>query len=276
MAITPNNLFVKKKNLALVLSGGAVRGFAHIGVLDVLDENKIPIDVIVGTSMGSIVGGIYACGKLKEFEQDIIKQSESKLRALFWNLKFKKPGSDSEKLFGKFLYKYIGKKKIEDLGIDFTAIATDLKTGKEVYINKGSLLKAVLASSCLPGLCNPVEIGNKLLIDGGVVDPLPQSYGMTKANKVIAVNAMPKKYVYKKNLSFYNVLLNASSIMSNALVNLEKTLSISQLQKDKIIFIQLPTEKRDAFDFYKIEELIKIGRRTAKAYIKKIIELVHD
>jgi NTE family protein len=169
--------FPKKKKLALVLSGGSARGLAHIGVLEVLEENKIPIDAVVGTSMGAVIGGIYAAGKLKEFKEEIIKMSHSRMRAIFWTLKFRRFDVDPSKAFGPVLSKYLKNKKIQDLGIDFTAIATDLKTGEEVYLNEGNLVKAILASVCLPGICHPMTLGKRLLIDGGVVDPLPQGYG---------------------------------------------------------------------------------------------------
>ena len=102
----------KKKKLALVLSGGGARGLAHIGVLEVLEENKIPIDAIVGTSMGAVIGGIYASGKLKEFREEIVKLSHSKLRSMIWGLKFTRLDSDAEKSFGPMLDKFIKNKKI--------------------------------------------------------------------------------------------------------------------------------------------------------------------
>lgn len=276
MALNKIPIFQKKKELAIVLSGGSARGIAHIGVMEVLEENKIPIDAIVGTSMGALIGAIYACGAMKEFKKEIVKLSESRLKSMFWELKLKKPGSDTEKAFGPFLNNFIKNKKIENLGIDFTAVATDLRTGKEVYINKGSLLKAVLASISLPGLFHPFELGNKLLIDGGVVDPLPESYGLSIARKVIAVNAMPKKYIHKRGDNFYEVLLEASNIMSNTLVNMENMMNLSTFKERKLVFIQLKTENRNPFDFYKLNELIEIGRKAAKSHLKEIIKLVHE
>ena len=267
----------KKKDLALVLSGGSARGLAHIGVLEVLEKNKIPIDAIVGTSMGAIVGGIYAAGKLKEFKEDLISLSHSRMKALFWSIKLRKPDSDPEKVVGPFLNKYIQDKKIENLGIDFTAVATNLKNGREVFINKGSLLKAVLASMCLPGIFHPVEIGHKLLIDGGVVDPLPQNYGFIIAKKVIAVNAMPKKICYKQNNNgVFEVLSEASGIISNTLLNLENLITLQTFKDEKGLFIQLKTDNRKPFDFYNIKELIDIGRKEANKNIKKIIKFVRD
>ncbi len=267
----------KKKNLALVLSGGSARALAHIGVLEVLDKNKIPIDAIVGTSMGAVVGGIYAAGELKEFKEEIVELSHSKMKALFWSLKLKKPDSNPEKIVGPFLNQFIKNKKIESLGIDFTAVATDLKTGNEVFINKGSLLKGILASMCLPGIFHPVEIGHKFLIDGGVVDPLPQNYGHIIARKVIAVNAMPKKIKYqRKDNGIFEVLSEASGIMSNTLLNLENIITLQTFKDDKGFFMQLNTEGRKPFDFYDISKIVNVGRKAAKKDIKKIIKFVRE
>jgi len=267
----------KKKNLALVLSGGSARGIAHIGVLEILDENKIPIDAIVGTSMGAVIGGIYAAGKLKEFKEEIIKLSHSKMRSMIWSLKFKRFDSDPKKSFGPVLDKFIKNIKIENMGIDFTAIATDLKTGNEVYLNKGNLTKSILASVCLPGICHPMEIGKRLLIDGGVVDPLPQGYGEMIAEKVISVNAMPSKYQYKKKKNgVFEVLSDAAGIMTHTLMNLEKTLNLETVKKDNIVFIQLDIDGRNPFDFSNADELINIGRKAAKKHIKEIIKLVRE
>ena len=271
------SLSKKKKNLALVLSGGSARGLAHIGVLEVLEENKIPIDAIVGTSMGAVIGGIYSAGKLKEFKKEILDLSHSKIRSMFWTLKFSRFDTDTEKSFAPMLNKFMKDKKIEKLGIDFTAVATDLKTGEEVYIKKGNLTKAILASVCLPGICHPVEIGKRLLIDGGIVDPLPQGYGEMIAEKVISVNAMPKKYQYKKKKDgVFEVLSDAAGIMTHNLMRLERELDIKSKDKKNLVYIQLNTQNRKPFDFYNIDSLIRIGRKAAKENLKDIIKMVRD
>jgi NTE family protein len=268
-------VFRKKRNLALVLSGGSARALAHIGVLEVLEEHHVPIDAIVGTSMGALVGGLYAAGKLNEFKKDIIRISSNKLTSFFLSRRLKKMNTNTKTAIGPFLKKYIGKRKIEDLDINFTAIATDLKTGEEVFLNKGSLLNSIFASIALPGVFQPVELGERILIDGGVVDPLPQKYGHLIAEKVIAVNAMPRKYKYKKcNNGVFEVLSTASDIMLHNLMDLKKMINIPDPRKNKFIFIQLKTRKRDPFDFYNIKKIIDLGRKEAKKNIKKIKKLV--
>ena len=152
----------KKKKLALVLSGGSARGLAHIGVLEVLEENHVPIDVIVGTSIGALIGGIYAAGSLKEFKEEVVRLTHHRITSLFFSRRFKRMNADNNVPIEKLLKKFIKGKKIEDLSISFSAIATDLKTGEEIFIEKGDLLKAILASIALPGLFKPIEFGNKL------------------------------------------------------------------------------------------------------------------
>lgn len=272
-------VFEKKKNLALVLSGGTARGLAHIGALEVLEENHIPIDAIVGTSMGALVGGLYAAGTLKEFTKEIKKLSESRIRALFFSRKLNRimknmKNLDSNKTIGPFLSKFTKGKQIEDLGICFTAVATDLRTGKEVFINKGDLLKAILASVSIPGIFHPVKFGKKILVDGGVIDPIPQKYAHLIARKAIIINAIPKKFTYEsKGDSVMEVISDAAGIMSNTLANLESIISFKYFRKERFVFIQMNTEKTDSLDFSKVNELLKIGRRAAKKELKNIIEL---
>ena len=261
-------VFEKKRNLALVLSGGSARGLAHIGVLEVLEENHIPIDAVVGTSMGALVGGIYASGNLKAFKEKILRLSKHHIVTLFLTYKLRKMNSNVSSV-ETFLKPFIGNKKIEDLPLNFTAVATDLRTGKEVFLNEGKLLKAILASIAIPGVFKPVKYQNKLLVDGGVVDPLPQRYGMTIANKVISINAMPSEFKYKRESDMFDIISEAIGIMSHELI-----VTKLDLKKPDCCFIQLKTEDVAAFDFSHIEKRIELGRIAAKKNLKKIISLV--
>ena len=260
-------MFIKKRNLALVLSGGSARGLAHIGVLEVLEKHHVPIDTIVGTSMGALVGGLYAAGTLKEFQQDILRVSNSTLISLFLSHKIK-DGKTTTAEIENFLKKYTQKKKIEKLDIAFTAVATNLITGKEVFLNKGDLLKALLGSISLPGIFPPVKAGKQLLVDGGVVDPLPQHYGEFIAKKVIAVNAMPVHFKYKKEGDVFDVIAEAVGIMTNELIALKSK------ECAESVFIQLNLEKIDSFDFSQAPKIIAHGRTMAEKHIEKIIALV--
>ena len=241
---------VKKRKLGLALSGGSVRGLAHIGFLEVLEENHIPVDFIVGTSMGALIGGIYSAGKLKEFKKKILKISRNKILTLLLSNKIKKGQTESH--------------EIEKILKEFVAVATDLKTGKEIFLDKGNLLKSIIASISIPGIFNPVRMNKMILVDGGVIDPLPQNYATKRANKVIAVNAMPDKFIYKKNADVFDIISESVAIISNKLISYRKD--------PNHLFIQIRTRGIDSFDIKHAEEIIELGRKAAKKNLKKIIK----
>ena len=254
---------VKKRKLGLALSGGSVRGLAHIGFLEVLEENHIPVDFIVGTSMGALIGGIYSAGKLKEIKKKILKISRNKILTLLLSNKIKKGQTESHEI-EKILKEFVGSKRIQDLSVEFVAVATDLKTGKEIFLDKGNLLKSIIASISIPGIFNPVRMNKMILVDGGVIDPLPQNYATKRANKVIAVNAMPDKFIYKKNADVFDIISESVAIISNKLISYRKD--------PNHLFIQIRTRGIDSFDIKHAEEIIELGRKAAKKNLKKIIK----
>jgi NTE family protein len=259
-------LFEKKRDLALVLSGGSARGLAHIGVLEVLEKHHVPIEAIVGTSMGAVIGGLYAAGTLNDFKQKLIKLSENKILSMFISHRIKR-GDTNIHAVEPFLKEFTKNKRIEDLDLAFTAVATDLKTGKEVFLNKGDLLTAILASISIPGVFTPVQIDNMLLVDGGVLDPLPQKYGHLIAEKVISVNAMPEHYKYKSENDIQGFLSEVGGIMIHEILN------HNLIHNDKSLFIQLKTDTIEHFDFSDVEKIIGLGRSAAKKHIKEIVKL---
>jgi NTE family protein len=256
----------KKGKLALALSGGSVKGLAHIGFLEVLEENHIPIDVIVGTSMGALIGGLYSAGKLKEFKKEILKISKSQILSTILTAKLRKGNTDTTRL-EKILKKYIPKTKTENLAINFTAIATNLNTGKEVFLDKGPLIKNILASVSIPGIFKPIKIKGMTLVDGGVIDPLPKEYASKKAEKVISVNAIPTKFKFKKESEIFDIISESVGIITNRLINLERKSNKNHL------FIQMKTRGIGSFEFKNADKVINIGRKAAKKNIKKIIRL---
>jgi NTE family protein len=265
-----------KKGVALVLGGGTARGLAHIGVIEVLEENHIPIDAIVGTSMGALVGGLYASGDLKKFKEKMIKLSKNKISLFFITKKLKSMKNVSDSAMDNFLKDIMKDRKIEKLPIDFTAIATDINSGEEVYLKEGSLLKAISASTCIPGVFRPVNLNNRFLVDGGVVDPLPQKYASEIAQKIIIVNAMPKEFKYaRESNDVFEVLSKATSIMANTLLNLKNIIDI-QSSKNNHVFIQLNTDKIGPFDFSDVPGLIELGRKEATKNLSNILELIKD
>jgi NTE family protein len=161
----------KRPKLGLALSGGATHGAAHIGVLQILEREGIKPDVVAGTSAGALVGSAYCAGvPLDELEKlflsmdwpTLVKFSLVKPLALF----------DTQPM-EEFLKKNIGDCEFKDLNLPFAAICCDIVTGERVVMDKGPVAPSVRASAAIPGLFSPVEIGGRLLVDGGVVDNLP-------------------------------------------------------------------------------------------------------
>ena len=161
-----------KKTISLVLSSGGARGLAHIGAIYCLEEEGYDIRYISGTSMGALVGGIYAAGKLKDYEvwvRALRRKDMVQLLDFGWG-----HGSlfKGERIID-VLKDLIGEHSIEDLPIGFTAVAADLKSKREVLFNKGPLFSAIRASIAMPLVFSPVVAENQVLVDGGILNPLP-------------------------------------------------------------------------------------------------------
>jgi NTE family protein len=204
-----------KPKIALVLGGGAARGFAHIGVIRALEQEKIPIDMIVGTSVGSLIGAIYA-SDMNSFELEWTAFSLERDQVFDYGIfsAFTSMGP----VKGDKLEEFVKSKvpgNIEDLKLPFAAIATDLNRGTRVVLDHGSVAKAVHASSAIPGVFNPVDHQGKLLVDGGVVENLPASVARERgADIVIAVDI--SEHVINFNITnLIDVMLQAVTIMSS-------------------------------------------------------------
>ena len=162
----------KKQSVSLVLGSGGARGLAHIGVIKYLEEHDFEIKSIAGCSIGAMVGGVYAAGKLAELEEwmcSITKMDMANLLDISWG----NGGLFKGDKVIDTLKELIGDVHIEKLDIPFTAVAADMITQKEVWINEGSLFDAIRASISLPLFFTPVKRKGKLLIDGGVLNPVP-------------------------------------------------------------------------------------------------------
>ena len=159
------------KKVALVLGSGGARGYAHIGVIEALEARGYQIGCIAGCSMGAVVGGIYAAGKLDEYREwtesldylDVLRLLDDSFRL---------GAIRGEKVFGK-IHEIVGEIDIEQLAIPYTAVATDLTNQQEIWFQEGCLHKAMRASAAIPSLFTPVTQGSRMLVDGGLLNPLP-------------------------------------------------------------------------------------------------------
>ncbi len=184
-----------KAQIGLALGGGAARGLAHIGVIEALIEAGLEPQIVAGTSIGAVAGGFYAAGRLEELHGFA---KELTLRRLLRYLDFNLAGSSlmSGKRLEKTLDTHIGDVQIENLPKKFVAIATELGTGQEVWLTKGSLAAALRASYALPGIFKPVRIGGRWLMDGALVNPVPVTVARAfGAQFVIAVTLHSGQYV---------------------------------------------------------------------------------
>ena len=159
------------KKVALVLGSGGARGYAHIGVIEELQERGYEIGCIAGCSMGAVVGGIFAAGKLREYRE--WTESLDYLDVLrLLDVSFRLGAIRGERVFGR-IHDIVGEINIEDLSIPFTAVATDLTNQQEIWFQEGCLHQAMRASAAIPSLFTPVVQGKRMLVDGGLLNPLP-------------------------------------------------------------------------------------------------------
>ena len=178
----------RRPKIGLALGGGAARGWAHIGLLKVLDEEGLRPDVIAGCSIGAVVGGCYAAGKLPALEAFARSLTKRRIMGL---LDFHLTGSG---LIGgdrlrRLLDMDIGSERIETLPTRFAAVATELSSGHEIWLTRGPLVEAMRASYALPGIFDPVKIGGRYLMDGALVNPVPVTIARALgADIVICVN----------------------------------------------------------------------------------------
>ncbi|MBI1650636.1 patatin-like phospholipase family protein [Hyphomicrobium sulfonivorans] len=177
-----------KAKIGLALGGGAARGWAHIGVLKALLKAGIKPDIIVGTSIGAVVGGCHAAGHLEELEGFA---RELTRRRVFGYLDFNFGGTaliNGQRLCNR-LEQHLGDLRIEDLPSRFSAVATELGSGHEIWLSRGKLVESMRASYALPGIFRPVKINDRWLFDGALVNPIPVSVARAHgARYVIAVN----------------------------------------------------------------------------------------
>ena len=212
----------KKIRIGLALGGGAARGFAHIGVIKALEAQGIIPEIVVGTSAGSVVGALYASG-YDGFTLQRTAMSMDEATISDWALPLfsKSPGVLKGEALQNYVNKAVGNVPMERLKKRFGAVATDLKTGESILFNKGNTGLAVRASSSVPSVFQPVKIGNKTYVDGGLVAPVPVKYTRDMgADFIIAVN-ISTQADSQATASSVDVLLQTFSIMGQRINSYE-------------------------------------------------------
>ncbi len=175
------------KRVALVLGSGGARGYAHIGVIEEIERRGYEITCVAGCSMGAVIGGIYAAGKLEDYRNWIESLDYLDVLRLV-DVSFRLGAIRGDKVFGQ-IRKIVGEINIEQLRIPYTAVATDLTNQQEIWFQEGCLHQAMRASAAIPSLFTPVMQGNRMLVDGGILNPLPiVPVVSSHSDLIIAVN----------------------------------------------------------------------------------------
>jgi NTE family protein len=289
---------IKRPKIGLVLSGGGAKGFAHIGVLKVLEEAGIKIDYIGGTSMGAVIGGLYASGynasqidsifKRTNFDElinDYIPRSSKnfygkkndELYAIvlpFSNFRVGIPEALSKGMYNYNLLSSLTRnvrhvRDFNKLPTPFLCIATNIETGEEVLLNKGNLVQAMMASSAFPSLFTPVEIDGNLLVDGGVVNNYPIKEVRNLGADIIIGVDVQDDLLKRKNLK------NATRILVQ-ITNLQSIDKMKSKIKDTDIYVKPDIRDFGVISFDKGEEIIRKGEEATFAVYEKIKSLVNE
>jgi NTE family protein len=289
---------LKRPKIGLVLSGGGAKGFAHIGVLKVLEEAGIKIDYIGGTSMGSIIGGLYASGynasqidsifKKTNFDElinDYIPRSSKnfygkkndELYAIalpFSNFRIGIPEALSKGMYNYNLLSGLTRnvrhvRDFNQLPTPFLCIGTNIETGEEVLLNKGNLVQAMMASSAFPSLFTPIEIDGNLLVDGGVVNNYPIKEVRNLGADIIIGVDVQDDLMNRKNLK------NATKILVQ-ITNLQSIDKMKNKIKDTDVYIKPDIRDYGVISFDKGEEIIRKGEEAAFAVYERIKSLTDE
>lgn len=251
---------IKNKKIGLALGGGATLGAAHIGVLKALNELNVPIHYISGTSIGALVAAFYCFDKDYNCIQDIAINMSWKDVA---SVSISKYGLFTNIKIENFLKNHIGTVTFKEGKIPMAFVATNILNGKKVILNKGDVAKSVAASCCIPGIFKPVEVGSRLLVDGGLVENVPISpLKKMGADFIIGVD-LNSGSSYKKPNNFMDILVNSyqTSMVSKTKI---QTRNIDVLVAPKL-------SDFSAVNTNKTKDLIEIGYQTGLESIQNLL-----
>lgn len=293
------------KTVSLVLGSGAARGLAHIGVIEWLDEHGYRIESIAGASMGALVGGIYAAGKLDVYKRWACALEKADV-VRFLDLAFSSEGLFKGGRIMDTLRDMVGDYNIEDLPIAYTAVATDLERQKEVWLTRGSLFDAIRASIAVPTIFTPQPYNGMKLLDGGLLNPVPiaptfkdvtdmtvaVNLNAARADRTHKGQAPPKsaqtalddpsgyheKVIQfldglqksiagrpKSDLGLFDLLSSSFETMQNAIANMKLASFTPE------VVINIPRHSCKAYEFYRAEEMAALGYR----YTEQAMERMH-
>lgn len=251
------------KTVSLVLGSGGARGHAHIGVIKALEDDGFKVRTIAGTSMGAIIGGIYAADKLQDYAEwayNLTRRDVVGLLDLSFSLKSIFKG---ERFFDE-LKKQMGEHRIEDLRKQFTAVATSLETQREVWLNEGSLFDSIRASAAVPGIFSPVTIGGQTLVDGALINPIPIAPTLndpTDLTVAVSLAGAPSADIEgaeeDEEPDGADLLVRSFDIMQGLITRFK----LAAYAPDRII--EIPRDACTFFEFHRAEEMAELGYERA-------------
>lgn len=278
-----------KKKVALVLSSGGARGYAHIGAIEELESQGYQITSVAGTSMGALIGGMYAAGKLHEVSEWMSSLGKKEILSLIdFSLSLNHIVKGDKVMDA--LKHIVPDVAIEDLPIPFCAVAADIKNNREVVFCKGSLYEAIRASISIPSLFKPIVSGDHVYIDGGIVNPLPLNrVKRTDGDVLVAVNVSAPDNEQRNNDRSISIhkrdalsviqrfLPSLSSVESNYYSLISKSFSL-MIEQNTVMAVQLtppdilvsiPKNHFGGFDYDKAEKITMYGRKCMKEALER-------
>jgi len=259
----------RRLKVGLALGSGGLFGLSHIGVLKVLEENNIPIDYIAGSSMGAIIGAMYALNPdVKNLEKTAVSLTKKDLIKLL-DLNIPKVSLIKGNKIRKFLEELIGDKFFSDTKIPLKIIATDLESGEEIIISKGKLVDAIMASISIPGIFPPIRSQKGLLVDGGLINPTPTNVVKEiGSDVVIAVDLTMRSKIKLENPNIFQILMRSYEILRT-----QSTKSNIDKNDENLLIIKPDITKLRKFKFHEIQKFIDEGERVAREALPKIEKL---
>lgn len=254
-----------RPRIAWALGGGGARGFAHLGVLKVLQEAGIPVDALAGTSMGAVMAVLFAAGTdLKYLRALVTKISWEN----FVDLRFPRYGLVEGKRITPLIRLLTKRKKLEELNLPVRVVATDLLTGEEVIFDHGPLDEAVRASISIPGIFTPVPVGERLLVDGGLVAGVPVTAAAEMGMDLVFAVNVGGKIDSEPPRSVFDILYRSSEIMMHRL---------DGIQTAQAAFVLTPEVGHvGTVHFYRAEECIEKGEAAARKGLPQIRQIIEE
>ncbi len=259
--------------LGLALGGGGAKGFAHLGILEVLTEAGIEFNIVAGTSIGAFIGAVYVSDKLEELKNYAVNIGITDIPFLLGPT-WPQGGLFSGKVLGKLIDEYIHIENIEDLKKLFAAVCIDLNSGEVVTFTEGNLKRAVRASTSIPGLFKPVLFEGKLLVDGGVLESVPdQAARDLGADFIVAIDLLSD---LSGNQAFNNGKIPSivEVVQRSSILAQRKITEYKFKERPPDIVISPPLSHIKVMDFHNGKAIVEIGREAAKKVLPELLEKI--